>query len=54
MTVLEDARQQMIVMDTATHTMHQVGAPKLASTASAIAATSGSTGAGGAGGAGPR
>jgi hypothetical protein len=52
MTVLEDARQQMIVMDTATHTMHQVGAPKLASTASAIAATSGSTGAGGSGGAG--
>jgi hypothetical protein len=35
MTVLEQARQQMIVMDTATHTMHQVGAPKLASTASA-------------------
>ncbi len=44
MTVLEQARQQMIVMDTATHTMHQVGAPKLASTASAVAATSSATG----------
>jgi hypothetical protein len=51
MTVLEQARQQMIVMDTATHTMHQVGAPKLASTASAISATTGSaTAAGGAAG----
>jgi hypothetical protein len=47
MTVLEQARQQTIVMDIATHTMHQVGAPKLASTASATATTtSGSTGAG--------
>ena len=44
MTVMEQARQQMIVMNTATHTMHQVGAPKLASTASATAATTGSTG----------
>ncbi len=42
MTVLEQARQQMIVMDTASHTMHRVGAPKLASTASAISATTGS------------
>ena len=49
MTVLEQARQQMIVMDTASHTMHRVGAPKLASTASATAATSTSTGGGGAG-----
>jgi hypothetical protein len=46
MTVLEQARQQMIVMNTATHTMHQVGAPKLASTASATAATTGSAGGG--------
>jgi hypothetical protein len=46
MTVLEQARQQMIVMNTATHTMHQVGAPRLASTASATAATGGSTGGG--------
>ncbi len=44
MTVLEDAREQMIVMNTASHTMHIVGAPKLASTASATAATSTSTG----------
>jgi hypothetical protein len=45
MTVLEQAREQTIVMDTATHTMRQVGAPKLASTASATATTtSGSTG----------
>ena len=49
MTVMEQARQQMIVMNTATHTMHQVGAPKLASTASATAASSGgSTGSSGA------
>ena len=40
MSVLEDAREQMIVMNTASHTMHIVGAPKLASTASATAATS--------------
>jgi hypothetical protein len=50
MTVLEQARQQMIVMDTASHTMRRVGAPKLASTASATAATSGATGGGGASG----
>ena len=44
MTVLEDAREQMIVRNTASHAMHIVGAPKLASTASATAATSTSTG----------
>jgi len=43
MTVLEGARQQMIVMNSASHTVHIVGAPKLASTASATAATSAST-----------
>ena len=48
MTVLEQARQQMIVMDTASHTMRRVGAPKLASTASATAAT-GTSGGGTAG-----
>jgi hypothetical protein len=48
MTVLEQARQQMIVMDTASHTMRRVGAPKLASTASATAAT-GASGGGAAG-----
>jgi hypothetical protein len=52
MTVLEQARQQMIVMDTASHTMRRVGAPKLASTASATAATSGSAGGSTGGGAG--
>ena len=51
MTVLEQARQQMIIMNTATHTMHQVGAPKLASTASATAANSTSSTSGSAGGA---
>jgi len=49
MTVLEEARQQMIVMNTASHTMHIVGAPKLASTASATAATSAPTTGGGTG-----
>ena len=49
MSVLEDAREQMIVMNTASHTMHIVGAPKLASTASATAATSTSTGSSGGG-----
>ena len=44
MNVLMEARQQMIVMNTASHTMHIVGAPKLASTASATAATSANTG----------
>ena len=51
MAVLEQQRQQMIVMDTATHTMHLVGAPKLASRASASAASGGgSTSAGTSGG----
>jgi hypothetical protein len=49
MSVLEEARQQMIVMNSASHTMHVVGDPKLASTASATAATSTSTGGGGTG-----
>ena len=31
MAVLEQQREQMIVMTAATHTMHVVGAPKLAS-----------------------
>ena len=44
MAVLEQQREQMIVLATATHTMHVVGAPKLASRASA---TAGSTGGGG-------
>ena len=52
MTVLEQARQQMIVMDSASRSMHLVGAPKLASTASATAATSASTTGGAAGGGG--
>jgi hypothetical protein len=43
MSVLEEARQQMIVMNSASHTVHIVGAPKLASTASATAATSAPT-----------
>ena len=47
MSVLENAREQMIVMNTASRTVHIVGAPKLASTASATAATSTSTGSGG-------
>jgi len=50
MSVLEEARQQMIVLNTASHTMHIVGAPKLASTASATAATSPSPTSGGGGG----
>jgi hypothetical protein len=52
MTVLEQARQQMIVMDSASRSMHLVGSPKLASTASATAATSASTTGGAAGGGG--
>ena len=43
MDVLEQAREQMIVMDTASHTMHVVGAPKLANTATAIATSTAST-----------
>jgi hypothetical protein len=48
MTVLEQARQEMIVLAAASHTMHLVGAPKLASTASAIASTGTAGGGGGA------
>jgi hypothetical protein len=47
MTVLEQAREQMIVMNTASHKMHLVGGPKLASTASATAASGTSAGGGG-------
>jgi hypothetical protein len=43
MAVLEQERQQMIVMATATHTMHLVGGPKLASRASATAGSSSSS-----------
>jgi hypothetical protein len=43
MAVLEQQREQMIVMDTATHTMHVVGAPKLASRVSATTGSTGST-----------
>jgi Transglycosylase SLT domain len=41
MEVLEQQREQMIVMDTASHTMHLVGAPKLASRLSASTGSSG-------------
>jgi hypothetical protein len=47
MAVLEQQRQQMILMDTASHSMHMVGAPKLASRVSATQASSGTTGGGG-------
>jgi Transglycosylase SLT domain len=52
MAVLEQQREQMIVMDTASHTMHRVGAPKLASrvSSSSGSASSGSSGGGGGGG----
>jgi hypothetical protein len=49
MAVLEAEREQMIVMDAASHTMHLVGTPKLASRASASAASGGSGGGSGAG-----
>jgi hypothetical protein len=53
MGVLERKRQQMILMDSASHTMHLVGAPKLASRAIATTATPvGSGGSGGSGGGG--
>jgi hypothetical protein len=53
MAVLAQQREQMIVMDTASHTMHMVGAPKLASrVSSTTASSSGGTGAGGSGGGG--
>ena len=45
MAVLEQQRQQMILMDTASHTMRMVGAPKLASRVSATSQSS--TGSGG-------
>jgi hypothetical protein len=44
MAVLERQRQQMIVMDAASHTMHMVGAPKLASRVSSTTASSSSSG----------
>jgi hypothetical protein len=50
MAVLEDQREEMITMDAASHTMHRVGAPKLASRASARAATGGGSGGGSSGG----
>ena len=53
MAVLERQREQMIVMDTASHTMHRVGAPKLASRVSSSSGSTGSgTGGGGGGGGG--
>jgi hypothetical protein len=51
MTVLEHKRQQMILMDSASHTMHLVGTPKVASRLIATQNTGGSGGAGGGGGA---
>jgi Transglycosylase SLT domain len=50
MAVLEDEREQMIVMDTASHTMHVVGAPKLASRVSSTASSGSSSSGGGGGG----
>ena len=48
MAVLQQQREQMIVMDTASHTMHMVGAPKLASrVSSSTVSSSGGTGGGG-------
>jgi hypothetical protein len=52
MAVLEQQREQMIVMDTASHTMHMVGAPKLASRVSASTLSSGGGTGGGSGGGG--
>ncbi|HEV2372939.1 MAG TPA: lytic transglycosylase domain-containing protein [Streptosporangiaceae bacterium] len=52
MDVLEADRQQLIVMDSAAHTMHLVGSPKLASRA-APGGSSGATGSTGAGNTGP-
>jgi hypothetical protein len=49
MSVLEQARQQMIVMDSASHTMHLVGSPKVASVAIATGTGTGGTGGGGGG-----
>jgi hypothetical protein len=56
MAVLQQQREQMIVMDAASHTMHMVGAPKLASRVSsttASTATSTGTVTGGGGGSAP-
>jgi hypothetical protein len=44
MEVLMQQRQQMILMDTASHSMHMVSAPKLASRVSASTQSSSSTG----------
>ena len=53
MAVLERQREQMIVMDAASHTLHMVGAPKLASrVSSTTASSSGATSGGGSGGGG--
>lgn len=46
MAVLEQQRQQLIVMTTAAHTMHLVGSPKLASRASAAGGGGGRAGGG--------
>jgi hypothetical protein len=42
MAVLEQQRQQIIVMDAASHTMHMVGVPKVAARPTVAAATTGS------------
>lgn len=47
MSVLEQQRQQMIVMDAASHSMRLMGKPKVASRAAAIAAATSSGGGGG-------
>jgi hypothetical protein len=52
MEVLMRQREQMIAMDAASHTMHLVGAPKLASRSSSSAGSGGSSGSGGGGGGG--
>ena len=52
MAVLEQERQQMILLDTASHTLHLVGAPKLASRSSATTGSGGSGGPGGTAGGG--
>lgn len=44
MVVLEEQRQQMIVMDAAAHTMHLVGAPKVAAIPDPAAGTTGTAG----------
>jgi hypothetical protein len=50
MTVLEQQRQQMIVVDSASHALHLVGSPKLASRP--LSTPGGTTGGGGGGGGG--